>query len=93
MIIKNERAERLIFVVYLRLILDGVAGLKFAFGGKINHTWAIVKAHWAVFGSVVALTRKRKKTNTLKTIQAQAYPSSILVQYYLMQRKKYSQLK
>lgn len=70
-----------------RLILDGLAGLKFLSEGKVTHLWAIVRAHFAFYGAISRLKKKRAQT-----FNAALYPKSILLSYYLQGKKKFSDL-
>ena len=57
---KNEVGLQSIFKVFIRLILDGIAGVKFLFSGELGSTWAILKAHFAFYAMVPSLLRKKK---------------------------------
>lgn len=60
MLIKNYNKSSWWFIFYLRLMLDGVAGMKFLFSGKPKFCFAIIKAHWNIFGHFRSILRKRK---------------------------------
>ncbi len=49
MIAKNVDALWLGYLILLRLLLDGLAGLRFAAKGEWGNLWAVVRAHWAFF--------------------------------------------
>ncbi len=59
MLLKNLPGVLVFPVIFVRLFLDGVAGLRFLLQGKPAHTWAIVRAHWAFYASIPAYVRKR----------------------------------
>ncbi len=85
MLYKNlEKPWRTIFQ---RLLLDGLAGIKFLSEGKIIHIWAIVRAHFAFYASIAKLEKKREKT-----FKAKLYPVNILTAYYLQGKKRFSDL-
>ena len=44
-LVKNAPTNRVFFYVFIRLILDGVAGIRFTLQGRPIHTWAILKSH------------------------------------------------
>jgi len=46
---KNLPVRSLISKLMMRLVLDGIAGVKFILDFKFNHCWAIVRAHWAFY--------------------------------------------
>jgi GT2 family glycosyltransferase len=45
MLVKNLPLNQLIQVLFIRMILDGIAAFKFLFKGKLKHFLAVVKAH------------------------------------------------
>ncbi|HNQ27215.1 MAG TPA: glycosyltransferase family 2 protein [Aquaticitalea sp.] len=47
-------------LVFLRLVLDGAAALKFLFELKPSHFFAIIKAHFAYYSHLTKLLRQRK---------------------------------
>ena len=60
-IIKNVPKQWFLFVVFSRLILDGIAGVKFLFELRPIHTWAILKAHISVYANFYKFLKKRRK--------------------------------
>ncbi|KRO66489.1 MAG: glycosyl transferase family 2, partial [Cryomorphaceae bacterium BACL21 MAG-121220-bin10] len=42
---KMVGGPKIVLIVMARLLLDGLAGLRFLISGKPRHTWAIIKAH------------------------------------------------
>jgi len=76
-----------------RMILDGVAGLKFLSEGKVSHLNAILKAHFSFYGRFNALSRQRVGTRQVPLSQLEGtYPKSIVKEFYLSGKKKFSQL-
>ena len=62
---KNNSMLSLLYIIPIRLILDGVAGIKFLTEGKIKSIFAIIKAHFSFYGKIPSLLRKRKKNREL----------------------------
>jgi len=98
-ILKNEDSGKLFWLIPVRLALDGVAGIKFLVGGKYRNTWAIIRAHFAVYGSFSAILKKRKAYNGLiatasigKYNKNGIYPGSIVFQYYVRGKRRFSEL-
>lgn len=56
---KKERSK----IIFIRLCLDGLAGMKFLFSGKPTHTWAIIRAHFSFYRAISQNIRKRTQTN------------------------------
>lgn len=60
MLLKNMPLAALLWVLPLRLVLDGVAGLRFLATGYAAHCWQIVRAHFYLYGHAPSIWRKRK---------------------------------
>ena len=89
-IIKNVPKQWFLFVVFLRLILDGVAGIKFLLELRPIHTWAIIKAHVSVYVNFYKFLKKRKK---LQKKYEYNLHTSIVWQYFVLGRKKFKNLR
>jgi GT2 family glycosyltransferase len=59
MLLKNLPKNQLLPIILMRLVLDGIAGLKFILDGKFNHCVAIIKAHYSFFGLISKNLKKR----------------------------------
>ncbi|QCX00020.1 glycosyltransferase [Aggregatimonas sangjinii] len=62
-ITKNLPPRKAFTVIFLRLILDGVAALRFVFQFKFNHCFAILRAHLSFYRQFRSMYRKREKAN------------------------------
>ncbi len=60
-IIKNEPYGKLLWLLPVRFVLDGVAGIKFLFSGKPKHTWGIIKAHFSLYARIFKIIRRKKR--------------------------------
>ncbi len=79
MLIKNLPKKSLFQVLLIRMILDGIAGIRFLFQGKFLHFAAILKAHFYFYHLLSMNYKKRKKTQ-LKTYYK---VKSIVYSYYI----------
>ena len=77
-------------IIFFRLLLDGVAGVKFITEGKFSHCFAILKAHFSFYSRIPGVLFNRKKTR--KIDRSIKYKSSILTDYYLKGNKKFNEL-
>jgi len=77
-------------IIFIRMLLDGVAGLKFVSEGKFNHCLAIIKAHLSFYTRIPSVLYNRKKT--LRIPPKLMYPKSVLVEYFIKKNKTYSNL-
>jgi hypothetical protein len=99
-IVKNEPVVRLIWLLPVRLLLDGVAGLLFLKEGKFEHLQSIVRAHWTFFPNFIKTLHKRKTIQqNITTIQIGKFTvwegrfrGSIVWRYYILGRKFYKDL-
>ncbi len=93
---KNNAHGVLLFKIITRLILDGVAGIKFFFEGNARHSWAIVKAHFSFYAHLRHTLQQRKEIKSLRNYTPctkQIYQGSIVFDYYLKQKKLFSELR
>ena len=90
MLIKNLPKNKLFSVVFLRLVLDGIAGIKFLFELKPLHTIAIIKAHFAMYAQLTKTMAKRKET-PLKT-ENYYQTKNLIKQYYINKKHTFEQL-
>ena len=86
---KNLPQDKKFRILFGRLFLDGIAGVKFLAEGKISHFLAIIKAHFAFYAYVFKKTEKPIKKNIIPDT---IYPKSILYHYFVKKEKKYSDL-
>ena len=88
-LIKNVAGPRIVFIILVRLILDGLSGIVFILQGRPKHTWAIIKAHFSVYRLLPIYLKKRKIwANRLKYARI----SSILYARFFKNRRYFSQL-
>ena len=64
-IVKNLPVKMAFSIVLQRLILDGIAALRFLFQLKGKHAWAIFRAHLSFYKNLRSISRNREKTNFL----------------------------
>ena len=85
-----------VFRIFGRLCLDGIAGIKALLSGNPKDTWAIIRAHFAFYGTLTGTLRKRRELKiklTSPTPKHLVYQKSIIADYFLRGKKKFSDLK
>lgn len=94
LLLKNERAARLLWLFPLRLILDGVAGMQMLLGGKFTEIATIIKAHFHFYAHFGKWYKKRKKAQQLVTHRNKkgVYPKSIVWGYFALRKKTFLKL-
>jgi len=86
MLVKNLPKESLYSVLFIRMILDGVAGVHFIFQGKFSHCLAILKAHFAFY----ALFSKTYKKRSFFQSKRYYNVKSIVINYYINNGKVFA---
>ena len=88
MLHKNLPGENLYAILFVRLILDGIAGVRFLFQGKPRHMAAVIQAHFSFY--------RLFSSNHLKRHQSQKGDyfavNSIVKNYFLRKISKYNKL-
>jgi GT2 family glycosyltransferase len=81
-------------VIFKRLLLDGIAGLRFLFTLKLGALWQILRAHTAYYYNLRSLNIKRKKVRVESTFYPEKLilKKSIVFEYYLRGKKKFDEL-
>ena len=79
MLTKNLPQETLFQVLIIRMLLDGIAGIKFILGGQFTHCWAVIRAHFSFYRLFLRNYKKREK----KQIEIYFKTKSIVYEYYV----------
>jgi GT2 family glycosyltransferase len=94
MITKNYHGFLFVLVFY-RLLIDGIAGIRFLLIGEMKHLVAIAKAHFHYYQNLkhyLAIRSKFKQENKGKENNIGYYKKSIVLQKFLKKKTKYSDL-
>ncbi|MDG2281155.1 MAG: glycosyltransferase family 2 protein [Flavicella sp.] len=66
-LLKNLPANKVVLYIFIRMILDAVAGIRFTLQGRPIHMVAIIKSHMSFYGNLKKMISKRNfKHNNLK---------------------------
>lgn len=87
---KNLPKNQLFMAFTVRLILDGVAALKFFFEGGFHDLVAVIEAHLYFYKNLGKLKKKRKSL-TQKKVSC-VYNHNVVVDHYLKGKTKFSDL-
>jgi len=81
-------------LLFARMILDGVAALKFLLGFHLHSFWAVLKAHVSFYRNLGKLIKKRKKLLKLTTVKehTEIYRRSIMWKFFIQKKRKFSEL-
>lgn len=83
MLLKNLPSNQLFPILFMRLTLDGIAGIQFIFKGKFAHCFAVLKAHFYFYHLINYTLKKRGE------IQKENYfhTKSIVFNYFVSNKK------
>lgn len=80
--------------IFIRLFLDGVAGIKFLLEGKPKHMFAVIRAHFAFYGMFGGLmTDKKQVPQRSMNELAGIYHHSLVWDFFKRGKQKFSDLK
>lgn len=85
MMVKNLPAGKLFPVLFVRMLFDGLAGLRFLLQGKPAHLWALLSAHFHFYLRLFYFINKRKSIQYKNHYKKK----SIIVTYFLNNGKKF----
>ncbi|MFN3487975.1 MAG: glycosyltransferase family 2 protein [Emticicia sp.] len=81
MLYKNLPSEKLFSTIFLRLVLDGISGIKLLVDGSLSDFLAVIKAHFAFYAMIPKLERKTPKN------VSKIYQKSIVWEYFVKKQK------
>ncbi|GAA4834312.1 glycosyltransferase family 2 protein [Algivirga pacifica] len=98
MLYKNQPASSLLLIIFARLVLDGVAALKFALDGEPKHIGAILAAHFSFYRHIPGLQATRNafskhssKKNNKVTLQGK-WKGLLVFSFFLKAKKTFPEL-
>ncbi|MEW7278906.1 glycosyltransferase family 2 protein [Aquimarina sp. 2201CG1-2-11] len=89
LLLKNVPGNSVWFLLFMRMILDGIAALRFILKGKFLHFIAIFNAHMSFYMKFGLFIKKRRNL-----FRRGKYYSlfSVVWQYFILKRKHFNQL-
>ena len=78
----------------LRMILDGVAAIKFLVSLEFDNFMAVLKAHYSFYSNLSKMREKRRILNPLATTEfhREIYKGSIIADYFIQSKKRFSDI-
>jgi len=94
LICKNHPPKFFLSKLLNRMLLDGIAGLKFLFSGQFPHFIAVIKAHYSFYRSFGKTFEKRKslKKQVFKYTISAVYLHSIVIDFYIRGNKTFKEI-
>ncbi len=95
MLYKNLPANKLFPIIFIRMILDGVAAFQFLLKGEFSNFGAVFKAHISFYKNIKLFRKKRKIVQQAVTPKQPLpiYKNSIIFDYFIRKKRKFSDLK
>jgi len=91
---KNLPDKHFFSVFFLRILLDWLSAFMYLIQGKPRNFNAVFRAHRKFLGSLKNLKNKRKSNPPEKRyFPGQVFPGSIVFQYFVNKKKRFSELK
>jgi hypothetical protein len=80
--------------IFLRMCLDGIAGVQFLFKGQISHTWAIIRAHGYLYRHLNVWLQERKTLSLRHQQKGNLFVFNKLLvwQSFILGKKTFDQL-
>lgn len=91
LLFKNLPKDRLVKTFIARLILDGIAGIRFLLEGNYKDTWAVLRAHFYFYKHMNSLLKKRKGKDIHPV--SKIYQKNIVFEHFLKHKNNFSELK
>lgn len=94
LLLKNHRTSPLLIFLLRRMVLDGIAGIRFLFEGNFSYFFAVLKAHfyfYAKFLVYLKLRNEEKKHWKTANLCGQ-FRGSILVSFFLKHKHNFHEL-
>lgn len=94
LITKNEKTGKLLWLFPLRMILDGVAGIRLLLTGQFTGTATIVRAHFNFYGSLGKWLKRRREAqkNITHRNEEGIYKRSIVWDHFVLRKKVFTKL-
>ena len=91
---KNSFDGSILFILFQRMVLDGIAALRFLSVREFGNFWAIIKAHFYLYSNFRTIVQKRKRNKELfiKRNHAEMYNQSIVFAYFLKKKQTFDTL-
>ncbi|MGB5981017.1 MAG: glycosyltransferase family 2 protein [Nonlabens sp.] len=88
-IVKNDSSQEWWIILLLRMVLDGIAALKFVLEGKVSHFKAVLKAHISFYKNLKSMWRKRILQKNRDLVNSKKSKVLFVVWQYFVKRKRY----
>lgn len=92
-LLKNMSAGELIWKIPVKLMLDGVAGIKFFVSGQWSNTLAIIRAHFLFYkGFFYWLAKRKEARKNLNPNPVGKMTGSVVFAHFIRRKNRFEQL-
>lgn len=94
LLVKNLPKEAFARTLITRMLLDGIAAIKFLVSGEFGFFMAVFKAHLSFYQHAPRYFKERQcnKNHIPQKKLPEVYPGSFIYDYYIRKKRKYSDL-
>ncbi|NOY37210.1 MAG: glycosyltransferase [Chlorobi bacterium] len=92
LLVKNLPPKILLRRLLIRMILDGIAGIKFLAGMEIKNFIAVIRAHFSFYAHFPAMIRKRRAAPSCKKLPETMYAHNITWQFFIKGKRFFREL-
>lgn len=94
MILKNQDSKTLFVTLLKRMLLDGVAAVRFLLSLDYKNFWSVLKAHIYFYLNFMLFYRKRKELSNIENaiLPKHILRKSIVFQYFILKKKYFGDL-
>jgi GT2 family glycosyltransferase len=94
MIMKNHRESNLTLKLIRRMLLDGIAAIRFITEGKFKHFFSVLKAHFSFYRHLVLFRGKRaeEERRANKPNLTGMFNGSIIKYFFIRKKRLFSDL-
>jgi len=94
LLFKNHASQYFVIKLFIRFVLDGIAGVKFLLSGEIGHFLAVIKAHFNFYASLPKTLSKRKqlKQQIKQYTTSAVYLHCVIADYFLRGKKTFKEI-
>jgi len=88
-LLKNLPKSKLLSILFLRMVFDGIAAVRFLIGGNFSHFWAVLSAHFSFYRHFLKIYKKRVNS----TLVNYYHVKSVVFLYFIKQLKHFYELR
>lgn len=91
LLLKNLPRQKIILIIFFRLVLDGMSGIVYLANLKFKFFWAVIKAHFSFYFSIGKMLKKRVDVIKIPN-HKEIYKKSIVFSYFFKKKNTFDKL-